>query len=228
MPRYAWLLFDLDGTLLDYHASEDAALRATLSDAGLPVTDAVTDDYRRINAGHWQAFERNETTPRRIRVERWRDLLDLHGHDTTIAGDVAEAYVRHLAEGHHLVDGALDLLRAIAATHRFAYITNGFGEVQRPRLAASGLAEHTDVVVISDEVGASKPDPEIFDVAFARMGAPRRDEVVIVGDSLTSDIAGGHRYGIDTVWFNPFALERTGDVAPTHEIRVLERLLDLI
>jgi 2-haloacid dehalogenase len=226
--RYTWLLFDLDGTLLDYHAAEEAALRATLDDAGLPADDEVAADYQRINRGHWAAFERGETTPQRIRIERWQELLALHGHAAPRADEVAERYVVNLAAGAHLVEGATDLLVALSRTHRLAYITNGFGDVQRPRLAASGLAAHTDVVLVSDEVGASKPDPAIFALAFERMGRPDPADVLIVGDSLTSDIAGGVAYGIDTCWFNPFGLDRTGDVEPTYEIRSLVELTDLV
>jgi 2-haloacid dehalogenase len=226
--RYRWLLFDLDGTLLDYHAAEAAALRATLEDAGLPAHDAVVADYRRINAAYWAAFERGETTPARIRLDRWRRLLDRHGQDPAAAADVAERYVVNLARGAQLVEGATDLLAGLAATHRLAYITNGFSDVQRPRLAAAGLARHTDVVVVSDEVGAAKPDPAIFDVAFERMGGPDRGEVLLVGDSLTSDVAGGVAYGIDTCWFNPFGLERDASVVPTYEITTLRELPALV
>ncbi|MBW3620988.1 MAG: YjjG family noncanonical pyrimidine nucleotidase [Actinobacteria bacterium] len=227
MTRYAWLLFDLDGTLLDYAAAEEAALRATLADGDLPPSDAIAADYQRINLGHWRAFERGETTPARIRLERWRDLLELHGHDTGAAAVLADRYVEHLAAGVDLVEGAADLLLELAATHRLAYITNGFSSVQRPRLAASGLAAHTDVVVVSDEVGVSKPHPEIFDVAFERMGSPAKDDVLLIGDSLTSDIAGGAGYGIDTCWFNPFGLELEHGIEPTYEIRTLAELVAL-
>lgn len=225
MSRYAWLLFDLDGTLLDYAAAEEAALRATLADADLPPTDEVVADYQRINLGYWRAFERGETSPARIRVDRWRDLLALHAHDDADPDRLADRYVEYLGTGVELVEGAAELLTELAATHRLAYITNGFGAVQRPRLAASGLAAHTDVVVISDEVGATKPHPAIFDIAFERMGSPAKDEVLIVGDSLTSDIAGGAAYGIDTCWFNPFGLDRAVDVEPTYEIRTLAELV---
>jgi len=83
------------------------------------------------------------------------------------------------------------------------------------------------VIVISEEVGHSKPHPGIFDVAFARMGHPRKDQVLMIGDSLTSDIKGGCDYGIDTCWFNPAGAPRPTDMTITHEIRTLEALLPL-
>ena len=79
----------------------------------------------------------------------------------------------------------------------------------------------------SEEVGSAKPSPEIFDTAFARMGHPARGEVLIVGDSLTSDIQGGHDYGIDTCWFNPGGMAHDG-VPSTFEIRRLAELIQIV
>ena len=131
----------------------------------------------------------------------------------------------------------MEAVADLAVRHRIALLTNGLADVQRPRLAAAGVAEHAEVVVISDEVGAAKPDVAIFDAAFARMGSPDRREVLMVGDSLTSDIAGGTAYGLDTVWIAPDEVElpgmvgpggRSGPNRPTHRIpslRDLHRIL---
>ncbi len=106
-------------------------------------------------------------------------------------------------------------------------ITNGLAEVQRPRFAASSIRRHFEGLVISEEVGAAKPDPRIFDVAFAKMEDPKRTEVLMVGDSLSSDIKGGNDSGIDTCWFNPSGRNGEHGVEPKYEIRKLDELLDI-
>ena len=120
------------------------------------------------------------------------------------------------------------MVKALYGQVGMVLITNGIQEVQRSRLRRSTLRDCFVGVVISGEVGVSKPDPRIFDVAFAKMGHPDRREVLIVGDSLTSDIKGGARYGIDTCWFNPTQRPRTVDVAIRYEIGALGELLDIV
>ena len=86
------------------------------------------------------------------------------------------------------------------AKYRLALITNGLRDVQRPRLAGSAIGDYFAEVIISEEVGAAKPDPAIFDAAFELLGRPPRAKVLLIGDSLSSDIAGGRDYGLDTCW----------------------------
>lgn len=227
LTRYDWLLFDLDGTLLDYHAAEAAALDATLRDAGIDPTDDVRARYRRINARHWARLEAGETTPERLRVDRWAELLTEEGHVGVGARAVADAYITHLAAGAHLVDGAVEVLDDVARDHRIAFITNGLADVQRPRLTAAGLLHRAEAVVISDEVGVAKPEPAIFDLVLAAMGRPDRSRVLMIGDSLTSDIAGGYDAGLDTAWVNPAGHPHDG-VVPTYTIASVRELAGVL
>lgn len=226
----SWVLFDLDGTLFDYAAAETAAVSATLADAGIEVTETVLSDYRRVNASHWAALERQETTAARLRVERWAEVLADHDSDEVDVAALAQRYLVHLAAGAHLVPGAVEVVQEVAERHRIAFVTNGLADVQRPRLRASALAEAAEVLVISDEVGAAKPDPAIFRAAFDRMGEPARADVVMVGDSLSADIAGADAFGLDTVWFAPPGAPAPGDddPVPTHRIAHLHELPPLL
>lgn len=223
-----WVLFDLDGTLFDYAAAEYGALLATLARAGVATDADVLARYRASNAAQWSALERGETTPARLRVDRWRPLFE--DGDEALLARVADDYIRQLAAGAQLLDGAAEVVAQVAATHRVAYITNGLADVQRPRLAASPLAELGEVLVISDEVGAAKPDAAIFDIAFERMGHPARAAVTMVGDSLAADVAGGLAYGMPTVWVAPQPPPALGphDPVPTHTISSLRELPELL
>ncbi len=225
-----WVLFDLDGTLLDYAAAETAAVSATLARAGLPVSEALLADYRQVNRRHWEALERGETTAAQLRLDRWRDLLAAHRAQAVDVAELAEHYLGDLAAGAQVLEGAHEVVDDLAETFSIAYITNGLADVQRPRLRASGLSDHAEVVIISDEVGAAKPAPEIFDAAFEAMGRPQRTDVALVGDSLTADIAGGRDYGLRTVWVaDPDEPDPTVDAPrPDHRIGHLRELPPLL
>lgn len=79
-------------------------------------------------------------------------------------------------------------------------------------------------VIISEEVGCQKPHPGIFDYAFTNLAISNKSKVLMVGDSLTSDIQGGNKYGIDTCWFNPSRKTNTSGIQPTYEITSLMEL----
>jgi YjjG family noncanonical pyrimidine nucleotidase len=225
-----WVLFDLDGTLFDYAAAETTAVSATLRDADVEATEAVLGDYRRINAGHWAALERGDTTPARLRVERWSEVLASHTDDEIDVAALSERYLVHLAAAAPLIPGAVEVVERLSTRFRIAFVTNGLADVQRPRLDASPLAGAAEVLIISDEVGAAKPDAAIFRAAFEAMGLPRREAVTMVGDSLSADIAGAEAFGLATVWFAPPGTPGpgTGDPVPTHRIARLQELPPLL
>jgi len=224
---YQWLLLDADNTLFDYDAAEAQALAATFAAFDLAFAPPHAAAYREINDAIWQAFERGEIAQEVLRVERFRRLFAALGVETDPAAFSAR-YLEHLGQAANLVPGAETVLRALHGRVELALITNGIAAVQRSRLACSGLDRYLDAVLISEEIGASKPDRAIFDAAFAAMGHPSQEAVLIVGDSLTSDMAGGAAYGIDTCWFNPHDKPRNPDVAIRYEIRRLDALLGIL
>ena len=224
--RYSWLLLDADGTLFDYDRAELEALRLTFEAAGQPFRPAYAEAYRRINGAIWREFELGQITQARLRTRRFERLFDEVGLDLDLAG-FSRAYLRHLALGTHLLPGAEETLRALHGRAGLALMTNGLEEVQRPRLERSTIGGYFDVVVISEEVGAAKPDPAIFEAALARMGLPPREQVLMVGDSLTSDVTGANRAGIDACWFNPAGLPLPAGVEVRYQIRELGELVHL-
>jgi 2-haloacid dehalogenase len=224
---YTWLLFDADGTLFDYDRAEGTALEHAFVELGVAFEPACLDLYREINMRVWRQFENGQITAEQLRLRRFELLFEALSQPLAPA-EFSPIYLRHLARGSHLIDGASEVVPALCAKYRLALITNGLRDVQRPRLAGSAIRDCFAEVIISEEIGAAKPDPAIFDAAFARLGRPPRTEVLLVGDSLTSDIAGGRRYGLDTCWFNPTGAARPADATSTYEIRHLNELARML
>ncbi|MBK8899644.1 MAG: noncanonical pyrimidine nucleotidase, YjjG family [Anaerolineaceae bacterium] len=220
MP-YKWLLFDVDNTLLDFAQTETLALEQSFAQHGLPFPGAAKQRYHEINQGYWQRLERKEITPEVIRTGRFQDLFADLGV-TFDAELFANSYLVQLGQQAPLMDGAMELVMGLNGRFQLGIITNGLANVQHPRLERSGLKPHFATVIISEEVGVAKPDAGIFDIAFARMNQPAKNEVLIIGDSLSSDIIGGINYGIDTCWFNPNG--QTTDLPVTYEIKTLHQL----
>ena len=218
---YQWLLFDADGTLFDYYRAEDTALAQNFTLHNLAFQPDYRLRYRDINHQFWLRLEQKQVTPEELRVGRFQQLFT----ELDIAYDAAAfsaTYLEQLAQQAHLIDGAVELLEALNGRYHLALITNGLADVQYPRLARSGLEAYFSAIIVSDEVGVAKPNPGIFDVAFNRMNQPAKSEVLIIGDSLSSDMSGGINYGIDTCWYNPQG--ESTQLTVTYEIGQLSQL----
>jgi YjjG family noncanonical pyrimidine nucleotidase len=227
MRHYTWLLFDADGTLFDYDAAEKHALEASFVQIDSPFKQDYLAEYRRINHQIWLDFEQGKITQERLKARRFEllfDTINLHADPM----EFSERYLDNLAKGTYLIDGAADILKVLENTYNLAIITNGLTRVQRPRFEKSPVSQYLKEIIISEEVGAAKPEPAIFDIAFECMDYPAKQDVLIIGDSLTSDIQGGHNYGIDTCWFNPKHHHNTLSIAPTFEIHTLSELSRLL
>ncbi len=200
--KYPIVLLDADDTLLDFAASEAAALGDMLASCGLPDTPEVRRRYSEINTEHWKRLERGEITRAQLKVSRFRQFLQELGSDADPAA-CNDAYMARLGSYSILLPGAEDLCRRLAENHRLYIVTNGSTDVQKRRLGASAILPYIQKVYISEEIGAQKPTKAYFDEVFADLGDPPREDVIIFGDSQTSDMLGGKNAGITTCWFNP-------------------------
>ena len=225
--KYETILFDIDDTLFDFKATEYAALHNTFMEYDLP--NGFSDyhgSYKEISKILWEDLEQGKIALKELGVERFKRLFLKHELETD-AGLFSESYLGYLGQEMHLMPGAVEVLAGL--THcRLAIITNGFGEVQKARIANSPISSHFEQIIISEETGFQKPHHGIFDYAFSKLKLSSKEKVLMVGDSLTSDIRGGNNYGIDTVWFNPENKENLAGVRPTYEISDLLELADIV
>lgn len=198
------ILWDIDGTLLNFLLAEKNALKKCFEVFGLgECTDEMVEHYSTINIKYWQMLERGEMTKPEILVGRFREFLQFEGLDASIAERLKSEYESRLPDTICFYPGALEAVKRYKGKYVQCVVTNGVKAVQDRKLAESGLEELMDYIFISEEVGYEKPSREFFDKVFETIGEYKPEEVLIVGDSLTSDMKGGENAGIRTCWFNP-------------------------
>ncbi len=222
--KYEWILFDADDTLFDFKRSARLAFERTLDHVGIPFESAHWEAYEVINRQVWSAFERQEISADTLRRARFERFLQQAGHRAD-ADAVNRYYLAQLAGNHFLTEGATELVDYLRSNdRRLGIITNGLREVQRPRINGSALAGQFPVIVVSDEIGVAKPQTGFFDYVHRAMGRPVRESVLVVGDSLQSDIQGGNAFGHHTCWYNPGRTPNDSPHLPTYEINSLSEL----
>lgn len=228
--NYELLIIDADDTIFDYDKAEAHAFSSTCGEFGISYEeDRHLPVYRRINEAMWRALERGEMTQERLATERFSRTFEELGLEAD-AGVFGDRYLDHLGEADFLLPEAEETVAALADRVSLVLLTNGLSRVQRSRFARSPVTRYFDHLVISDEVGAKKPDPAIFELATEPYPKIPREMMLMVGDSLSSDIQGGVNFGIDTCWFNPrkdATPQRPDAPKPTYEIRRLPQLLEL-
>lgn len=212
------ILWDVDGTLLDFSKSERYGLEACLREIGFQeYNDEMLQRYAQINRRYWEALERGEVTKQEVLLGRFRTFFEEEG---IACGDVEAfnlSYQHKLGERFFENEQSVELCSRLQGHVKQYVVTNGTALAQRNKLKFSGLGKCMDGVFISDEVGIEKPGKGFFDCVLGtvRSQIPEKiqlHEIMIVGDSLTSDMKGGNNAGILCCWYNPKHLENTKDV----------------
>ena len=223
------ILWDVDATLLNFEKAEEAGIRGCFEKYNLgECTDEMLENYKVINRGYWQAMERGEIEKPVLLVKRFEDFLNAYGLDSSVAAGFNELYQILLGETVVFYENALETVQALKGKVLQCAVTNGTKVAQDGKLRNSGLDKEFDHVFISEVVGIEKPNKGFFDAVFAEIGSFDKDEVLIVGDSLTSDIQGGVNAGIKTCWFNPKGAENTSKLKPDYVIKDIGEVSEIV
>lgn len=227
--KYKYLLWDIDGTVLNFLAAEAYAIRFLFKKYNIgECSDEMLKLYSAINVKYWQKLERNELTKPEILIGRFREFFGVIGVDTAIAESFNADYQVTLGDCIVFVDKAKDILLSQKGKYTLVAVTNGTKVAQEKKLRLSELDKVFDEIFISENVGFEKPNKEYFDYVFEKLGITDKNEVLIIGDSLTSDIKGGFIAGIDTCWFNPEHKKNTLNIPITYEIYDLGEIADIV
>ena len=185
--------------------------------------------------GLWAGFTGDTPELRKLRAwaptyrrEAWRHALAHHGvNDPAYAEHLAERFRHERRQRNAMFPDAADLLPKLARRLPLALVTNGAPDLQHFKIDASGLRPYFQTIVVSGEVGIGKPHPRPMQVALQQLGCdPAR--AAMVGNSLTSDIAGAQNAGVHAVWLNRDGAPLTGDAHPDTTITSLNELPSLI
>jgi 2-haloacid dehalogenase len=223
------ILWDVDGTLLDFLAAEKAAVQRLFGEFGLGTcTDGMVARYSAINDAYWKRLERGEIPKQEVLTGRFREFFTELG----LEADLAEAFNAkfQLALGDTVVyrDDSLTIVKALRGKVKQYVVSNGTVVAQTKKLERSHLGEWMDGVFLSEQLGAEKPSMAFFDQVFAALPDLDKEDMLIVGDSLTSEMKGGLAAGIPTCWYNPFHHPRPADMAIDYEIEDLHQVLELL
>ena len=197
--KYRILLADADGTLFDFHKGEAIAIAETFRRFDIPVTEENVALYSKANDAQWKKLERGETTQAKLRVDRFVEFFALTG----LQGDpeaMSEEYMVQLGQQRWPSEGSIELCREVSQHMPIYLVTNGIARIQRSRFSGCDIAPYISGVVISEEVGKSKPDPAMLFEALRQAGIAK-EEAVLLGDSVTADIAAANNAGIDSILF---------------------------
>ena len=201
--KFKAIFMDNDGTLMDFKAAEANALSCVIDQLGIDSPDAP-EVYSKINDQCWKDFEKGLITQEQLRLRRFRELMEYFGCscESGKVEQTAEAYVEELSHQNILLPGALDVVRKISEHLPVYILTNGISKVQHGRIDTSPLAPHLSGLLISTEIGAPKPAPDMYLKALD-MAQIKPCEALMIGDSLSSDIRGAVNLGIPACWYNP-------------------------
>ena len=227
---YKCIFFDLDHTLWDYECNAREMLLELHAAHDLGSRGVTFDDFhlhfKSINLELWDLYDRGLIDNEVIRTQRFTKVLgkfDLV--DEKLSATLSHEYLYGCPKKCNLIPHAKAVLDYLSQHYRLTLVTNGFEEIQNVKLSSGNITHYFDHVITSQKAGHKKPAREIFDYALS-VNNLACHEAIMIGDNLVTDIGGAKNACIDTVFYNPAALEHSAEVS--YEIRCLSELRDIL
>lgn len=223
---YQFILLDLDNTILDFDTAEKNSITKIIESLDIEYKPEILDQYRKINSSLWKLLEEEKITKDIVLNTRFSELFKLY--ELNADGEKIENQFRsYLAESSYLIPNAKDTLTELKKRGKSLYAaSNGVYSTQIQRLKNAGISEIFDDVFISEKVGYNKPSIHFFDYCLNNIKDLERDKVLMVGDSLSSDIQGAINASIDSCYCN---FNNNPDISKaTYTIYDISELLNIV
>ena len=223
------LLWDVDGTLLDFGKSEAYGIRKCFEKFGLgECPDEMLERYSKINHKYWQMLETGEITKQQVLTERFVEFFKSENIDFNNIDAFNDEYQIRLGDKAFFCDNAFETINSLKGKYKQYAVTNGTYIAQQRKLTQSGLINIFDDVFISDKIGFEKPNIEFFNAVQEKIGKFNKNEVMIIGDSLSSDMQGGNNADFLCCWYNPHNAERKNNIKIDFEIKDISEILHIL
>ena len=221
------ILWDIDGTLMDFKASEKKAIKAAFADFVIDIKEEEIALYSEINDKCWKMYEKGEIERKDVFTRRFYELFEIT-HFSCDVEKLNDTYLTYLGEKYVLYPDTLPVLSSLKGKVRQYIVTNGHVKPQTMKIKDSGLIDIVDGVFISDAIGCPKPEKGYFDYCFRKIGNVDKAKTIIIGDSLSSDMLGGNNAGIITCWFNPGRAENKTSAKIDYEIKSITEIYKIL
>ena len=224
---YTHVLFDADNTLLDFNRAQFNSFKKVLEHYGCSFSEETYHQYETINHSLWSQFEKGMIDKDTVQEKRFTEFFSQIGKkvDGVQANDV---YQEGLCTQSWLIDYARETCKELSPYATLSIVTNGVGKTQTMRIHNSEINEYMSHVIISETIGYAKPSLQFFDETFKIIERKPSDRILIVGDSISSDIIGGINAGIDTCWYNPNNHELPDGITVDYIISDLRELVGIV
>ncbi|MEL0648585.1 pyrimidine 5'-nucleotidase [Pseudoalteromonas agarivorans] len=221
--KYSYVLFDADETLFRFDIL--AGMTRMFKAYGIQFTKDDYVHYQKTNKQLWLDYQDGQISADYLQVTRfneWAEKLDVS------AKELNDAFLDSMAQICEPLPGAIELLNKLKPHAKLGIITNGFARLQTVRLEHTGLKDMFEWLVISELVGIAKPNKAIFEHTFELMGNPDKSQILMVGDTASSDVLGGSNAGIDTCWLQHPGEQLPEGITPTYTITTLDQLQSIL
>lgn len=221
MKNYEVILWDVDDTLLDFGLSQDYALKKSFAKYGIEIDEEIVNRYTSINQSFWERLERGEISKKEVLYGRFTSLFKTMSITDIDVTEFKDYYQKELGSVYFYRDNSYQLCKELSSDFKQYIVTNGVTATQQNKLLLSGFDKLMNGIFISEQLGSPKPTLAFFEKCLEQFSYKTKSKILIVGDSLTSDMKGGNNIGITCCWYNPQNKEKNIDVNIDFEIKHL-------
>ena len=198
------VFFDLDHTLWDFDKNSEMTFEGIFQRNHPSVEIKIfIEKYVPINQACWKLYQYDKISHEELRYNRLKHSFDAINYSVSDEQIeiIAQEYIQLLPDNNHLFDGTFEILDYLNKNYKLHIITNGFADVQHRKIKNSKLHDYFHTITTSDMAGVKKPNPIIFEYALD-LAKAKKENSIMIGDSLDADVQGALDMGLDAIFFN--------------------------